>query len=289
MTAVYGASAVNRSRRTSAELAELHDAILTVCERDNPLSVRGVFYRVMSAGAVPKTEKAYAAVQREVLKLRRSGELPYKWIADSTRWRLKQSSWHDVEDALNDAAASYRRALWHDQDVYVEVWSEKEAISSIVSEVTDKWDVPLMIARGFASETFLWSTADTIQSIGKPTVIYQLGDHDKAGLDAWDAIQARLRHFAPEAEMHFERLAVTPEQIDLYSLPTRPPKIIKGEVKKNFVSWAVEVDAISTSILRSIVEEAIESWIDKDALRITRMVEEQERQGLQALLDGWTP
>jgi hypothetical protein len=178
VSAVYG-TALKRSRRTKAELAELHDAIMAVCLDDHPLSVRGVFYRVMSAGAVEKSEKAYGAVQREVLKLRRWGVLPYEWIADGTRWHVKPDSWDKVEDALHDAASSYRRALWHDQKVYVEVWSEKEAISSIVSPITSKWDVPLMIARGFASESFLWSTATTIRNQDKPTVVYQLGDHDR--------------------------------------------------------------------------------------------------------------
>jgi hypothetical protein len=76
MTGVYGTSALKRNRRTQVELHELDMAICTVCAEDHPLTVRGVFYRVMSAGAVEKSEKAYAAVQREVLKLRRSGILP---------------------------------------------------------------------------------------------------------------------------------------------------------------------------------------------------------------------
>ena len=263
MTVIYRTSAVNRTRRTNAELAELHEAILAVCQESQPLSVRGVFYRVMSAGAVPKTEKAYAAVQREVLKLRRSGELPYGWIADGTRWRLKNlpgttSKTHSTTPRLPTGAPFGMTRMSTSRR-----WSEKEAISSIVSKVTDKWDVPLMIARGFASETFLWSTAETIQSIAKPTMIYQLGDHDKAGLDAWDAIQARLQHFAPEAEMHFSDSPSRPSKSTCTTCDS-PPKIIRGEVKKNFVPWAVEVDAIPTSILRSVVEEAIESWIDKD-------------------------
>src|SRR5512133_3257613 len=98
--ALYPTSAVKRQRRTNAELADLHAAILTICEEDHPLTVRGVFYRVMSAGAVDKTEKAYAAVQREVLKLRRSGILPHEWIADGTRWHIKQPSWDSAKDVL---------------------------------------------------------------------------------------------------------------------------------------------------------------------------------------------
>jgi hypothetical protein len=211
VTAAYGTSALKRSRRTKAELDQLHDAIMTVCLEDHPLSVRGVFYRVMSAGAVEKSEKAYAAVQREVLKLRRLGVLPYEWIADGTRWHIKPDSWDSVDDALNDAASSYRRALWHDQGVYVEVWSEKEAISSIISPITSHWDVPLMIARGFASESFLWSTANTIRNQDKLTVVYQLGDHDPSGIAAWEHVQTKLREFAPDIDIQFERLAVTEE------------------------------------------------------------------------------
>jgi hypothetical protein len=284
---LYGTSPIKRNRRTRAEVLELQDAILRVCLADHPLSVRGVFYRVMSAGAVEKSEKAYSAVQREVLKLRRSGRLPYEWIADGTRWHLKSPSWSNVEDALDDAAASYRRALWHDQDTYVEVWSEKEAISSIVSPITNAWDVPLMIARGFSSESFLWSTASAIRATGKPTVVYQLGDHDPSGIAAWEHIQTRLREFAPDVEIHFERIAVTEEQIEELALPTRPTKSSDTR-SKNFSGDSVEVDAIPTSVLTSIVETAILQHIDQDALEVTRMAEESERQGLLAMARGWS-
>jgi hypothetical protein len=37
--------------------------------------------------------------------------------------------------------------------------------------------------------------------------------------------------------------------------------------------------------LRDIVVDAITWWIDDEALRITQMVEEQEREGLQMLAD----
>jgi len=275
-------------RRTNAELAALHTAIMAVCEVDQPLSVRGVFYRVMSAGAVEKSEKAYNAVQREVLKLRRAGRLPYEWIADGTRWHIKSRSWSSVDQALDDAAASYRRALWHDQDVYVEVWSEKDAISSIVARITDQWDVPLMVARGFASESFLWNTASTISSHGRPTIIYQLGDHDPSGLAAWNHVQTKLVEFAPNIEITFERLAVTEQQIIEYNLPTRPTKITDSRAK-NFVGESVEVDAIPTNILLPIVEEAITSHINERALEITLMAEQSERQGLYAMANGWTP
>ncbi|WP_203048618.1 hypothetical protein [Pimelobacter simplex] len=276
-----------RNRRTAAEYAGLDSTIVEVCRADNPLSVRGVFYRVMSAGVVAKTEKEYGVVQRRVLKLRRDGVLPYEWIADGTRWHVKSRSWDSVEQALNDVAISYRRALWANQDTYVEVWSEKEAISSIVTPVTDSYDVPLMVARGFASETFLYSTASTITSIGKPTVVYQLGDHDPSGVAAWKHVQVKLREFAPGVEISFKRLAVTEEQISSLSLPTRPTKSSDSRAA-TFKGESVEVDAIPTRVLRNIVEEAITSHIDPAALEATRLSEHEERQGLLAMARGWS-
>jgi hypothetical protein len=243
----------------------------------------------MSAGAVEKTEKAYSAVQREVLKMRRSGYLPYSWIADGTRWAVRNESFTGVDQMLSDVAASYRRALWHDQDAYVEIWSEKEAISSIVSPITREWDVPLMVARGFASESFLYSTAREISTVGKPTFIYQLGDHDPSGVAAWEHVQTALRGFAPYADITFERIAVTEDQIDKYRLPTRPTKTSDTRAR-NFTGESVEVDALPTSILRQIVEDAIVVHIDKVALSITRMAEREERRLLRGLAGdaAWT-
>jgi len=280
--AFYRTGPLRRKRRTRAELDELHAAILAVCAEDHPLSVRGVFYRVMSTGAVEKTEKAYNAVQREALKLRRTGRLPYEWIVDGTRWNVKSPSWSSIEEALDDAAASYRRALWRDQDVYVEVWSEKEAISSIVSPITDAWDVPLMIARGFSSESFLWSTAATIRAVAKPTIVFNLGDHDPSGVAAWAHVQAKLRDFAPDVDITFRRLAVTPAQIGELGLTTRPTKASDSR-SKTFTGESVEVDAIPTSVLRPIVRAAIEAHIDQHALALTRSVEASERRWLTEL------
>jgi hypothetical protein len=290
--AVYETSPVKRVRRTKAQLAELDELILEVCEGEHPATVRRVFYLVESLGGVPKTDPGYEVIQREVLKLRRSGHLPYGWVADGSRWQVKQPSWDTAKDALEDAVSSYRRALWNSQDVYVEVWSEKDAISEIISEITDPWDVPLLIARGFSSETFLWKSAETINQVGKTTVIYNLGDHDLWGVDAWTHVQAKLRAFVnPDIEIIFERLAVTPEQIDQYQLQTRPPKTkkLKGKQLERAIAFgpSVEVDAMPTPVLQTIVQNAITDWIDGHELKITRMVEQEERKGLQALLDGW--
>ncbi len=202
-------------------------------------------------------------------------------IADGTRLRLKPLTWSSTQAALQNTAKMYRRDLWIDQDVHVEIWTEKDAIRGVVYPVTEEFDVPLMISRGYSSETFLHDTAEEINAIGKDSVIYQLGDHDPSGVDAWRDIQRKPLGFVdPGINLVFERIAVTPEQIVSMSLPTRPTKQSDSRAAK-FAGESVEVDAIPSTTLRALVREAIEQWIDPEQLRIARAAEESERKALE--------
>ncbi|GJF09526.1 hypothetical protein NGTWS0302_24010 [Mycolicibacterium cyprinidarum] len=286
---VYGTSALNgrRYRRTHTELAEINAAIYDIAAAEQPITVRGLFYRVMSRGLVPKSEKGYSVVQRQALKMRRNCELPYGWITDGSRLRLKPRTFTNAQAALENTAYMYRRDLWIDQGIHVEVWCEKDAIRGVVSPVTTKYDVPLMISRGFSSETFLYETAEDINAEGNRTVIYQLGDHDPSGVAAWEDIQRKLLHFVNgDLELTFQRIAVTPEQIVDLNLPTRPTKQSDTRAAR-FIGDSVEVDAIPSSTLRELVSEAIESWIDPEALRLTKIAEESEKEILYRIAGDW--
>lgn len=286
MTAVYATSPVKRRRRTNAELAEVDAAIIAAVEMEHPVTLRGVFYRVESAGAVDKTEAGADLVGRQLLKLRRTGRVPYNRITDGTRFTRKPSSYRDLDSMLDVAAASYRRALWRDQAVDVHIFSEKDAITGVIYPVTSRWDVNLGVLRGYASESYAWNVAEgALKGTSWPVYMYQLGDHDPSGVDAWRDFQKKVRGFAPEADVHFERLAVTPEQIDLFNLPTRPTKTSDSR-SGNFVGGSVEVDAIPPSSLRAIVEDAITQHIDPEALRLTRIAERSERDILLSMRGG---
>ncbi len=290
ITEPYRTSPLQRRKRpTHAELAELDAAIITAVSTETPVTVRGVYYRVVSAGAVEKTEKGYGAVQRRLLHLRRARHVPYAAITDGTRLRLKPDSWDTAERMLSDVASSYRRALWNDQGDEVIVISEKDAISGVVYPVTAEYDVELCITRGYSSETFTHSIAQTVRgntSVGKTTFVYQLGDHDPSGVDAWRSFGERVRGFVPKSLVEFERIAVTPEQIEALRLPTRPTKGSDSR-SSGFEGESVEVDAIPASTLRQIVRDAVEQHIDPEALRLTKVVEAEERAGLEALAGRW--
>jgi hypothetical protein len=278
-----------RSRRTKAEMEAVRQQLYETLEADHPMTVRQAFYRMVSRpdALIAKTEGEYKqTVGRLLVQMRRAGRIPFSWIADNTRWMRKPRSYDSMADALWNTARAYRRDLWGHQEVYVEVWTEKDALAGVLLDVTAEWDVPLMVAKGFSSVTFLNSAAETIRDIDKPAYLYYFGDHDPSGVHIDRKIERELRGFAPDAEIHFRRVAVTEGQIEEWGLPTRPTK--KSDSRsKTFQGDSVEVDAIPPDRLRELVENCITRHIDQYRLERLRVVETQERKTLEAYARGF--
>jgi len=272
-----------RSRRTNTEMEAIRDSIVAVAREDQPVTVRQVFYRLVSEGVIDKTENEYkSTVIRLIGELRLSGDLPWPWIADNTRWVRKPRTFRGVEDALTQTAELYRRRLWDDLDTYVEVWLEKEALAGVLVYVTDEWDVPLMVTRGYPSLTFLHTAGESFPT-DRRTVVYYFGDHDPSGVDIARNTEARLREFASDdADIEFHRLAVTAEQIVEWALPTRPTKRTDTRAR-DWIGGSVEVDAIPPRILRDMCNNAIVGHFDIDRLRVTLEAEQSERDILIAM------
>jgi hypothetical protein len=241
------------------------------------MTVRQVFYRLVSLRAIQKSEAEYkGTVCRLLAEMRRSLQLPFGWIADNTRWMRKQRTFSSLERALHHTASAYRRSYWDNQDVYVAVWLEKDALAGVLYEVTNSWDVPLMVTRGYPSISYLYEAAEGMVAARKPVVIYYFGDYDPSGVDIPRAVEEGIREFAPDIDLTFERVAVNPSQILQGNLPTRPTKMSDSR-SKTFQGESVEVDAIRPAMLRELVNESIERFIDKDALHAMKTAEESER------------
>jgi hypothetical protein len=160
---LYEASPVNpRRRATAAEMDERADFYIRYAGEHGPVTVRQLYYRagVEGVAGIDKTDGGYAKVQRQVLALRRAGHLPYRDIADASRWMRKPATWDSVEEALRETAATYRKALWRDQGVSVEIWLEKKALAGVIYPVTEQYDIALMPTLGFTSETFAFEAIE---------------------------------------------------------------------------------------------------------------------------------
>ena len=283
MSAAYEARPIKRGRASKAEMTARAEMLLAIAEEMHPCTVRQVFYQATVRGIVEKTEAGYDKVQRQLADLRRAGALPWNWIADNTRWQRKPTTWDSLQEAVEETTRTYRRAVWTDADAYLEIWLEKDALSGVIYPITQLYDVPLMVTRGYASLSFLYQAASYIADLRKPAYLYHLGDFDPSGQDAAEKIDRTLRSMAPAAEIHFQRLAVQPRQIDAWLLPSRPTKTTDTRAKSWTWGGSVELDA---NTLRAIVKRAILKHVDPRHLEVIEAAEKSERELLQIWSDA---
>ena len=287
---VYEAGLLKRNRATNAEMEARAQFLINYAELHGPVTVRGLYYQaeVASIPGIGKSENDYDKIQSQVLKLRREGRLCYSHIADSTRYMRKPTTHDGIYAALEQTARLYRKALWADTDLQVEIWIEKSALAGVIYPVTSEYDVPLMPTGGYTSETFAFGAVDAMRGRGKTLVIYALYDFDRSGRDAANSLQEKVERFGAEFNVPviFNNLGLTLDQVQALNLPTREPKRGTTADRKWPHAFAAELDAIPPDILREMVRGAIERHLPADQLAHLKLVEAAERETLIQFIGG---
>ena len=288
---VYGTSPIKRARRTKAEVEALDAALIEIVEQFNPATVRQVFYQAVNRNLVPKSEtKGYRVVQRRLVALRESGEIPYGHIVDGTRYVHGHQRYNDLDEFTTYAAGLYRKDYWAASDVNVEVWLEKDALKGVlIPTVVNECGLGLHVTRGFASITYLQEAAEDIEMDGRPTYVYVLTDFDPSGVSIAEKVEQELTERAPFCDITVERLAVNREQIERWNLPTRPTKSTDtraNKFRRVHGTDSVELDAIPPDLLRQLVKNAIDSHMEPWRLKQFQMIEKEERETLRNMFGG---
>ncbi len=247
------------------------------------MSVRQLYYQLVSRGVIPKTEAAYKRVCDVSAQMRIAGVLPYHKIAYGHRVRRSAFAHGGLSEALEAAHNVYRRDYWLGQPRHVEVWSEKTRSPASFNRC-EQYGVTYVATRGFPSITLRYESAIALTRIGKPATVYYFGDHDASG----QAISANLED---ELRMHgvdvtVRRMALNPDQVRRYALPTLPGKRSDSQhaaFARTFGDASVELDALPPDILTGLVTAAIESEIDVDAWHAAMEVELLERRTLASI------
>lgn len=273
----------------SATIAEAF-VLAQIVEQVGPITLRGAFYRAVSAGLFPDTGDAhYRKAGNIVLKLRRARCISYSKIVDSTRRQLKPLSWSGMDDFMETVARSYRRDLWSRQEHYIEFFVEKDAMAGIIEPVTHEYDVALNVIRGDVSETFVYNIAEDWKAIGKPIFAYYLGDHDPSGLRIEYTLLEKLVDYSGRNDCIWERLAITDDDYARNPLgfPIKGDRNSKAWQSKNgsylekFGDKCVEVDALDPEEIRRRVRETIETHIDQGEWSRLKMIEAEERASIK--------
>lgn len=281
----YGARTIKRERRTKAQVEQLDQQIIGVLREDHPQSVRHVFYRMTDPrlpAPVEKSDRGYRHVQDRCVKLRRASRIPYGWIADATRTGYFTNTFASGADFVRRMAGMYRADVWAQADRCCEVWVESRSIAGVILPDCRDLAVSLYPSAGFASLSFLYDTAETMNEDykdGRPVTVFYVGDFDPAGVLIDRNIEQELRqHLDPTIDMTFERLGITAQQIAELDLPTKPRK--EGDRRSPEVKFTVEAEAMPARILRQLLRSRIEELLPARALEVARIAERSEKEGL---------
>jgi hypothetical protein len=134
-----------------------------------------------------------------------------------------------------------------------------------LARVADPFGITVMSGGGFDSLTDKYEFAAELADHDRPTEVLHVGDHDPSGVNMFLAFLEDIEAFALDLSGRaiFTRLAVTPEQLRQYSMPTAPPQ--KTD-KRAFSGQTCRAEALAPDALAQILRDAIESRIDLDVL-----------------------
>lgn len=259
-----------------------------------PLTVRQVFYQAVKDGYIPNNVNEYRKVSRNLTKLRRSDILPWHTISDRTRRVIDKRGYTDLEEHIraysHELFNGYDRCLVQNQEYYIELFTEKDALAQIFEDAAWPYCVRVVICRGQLSATFVKGYAErawrAIRSGQQPIILY-FGDLDPSG---WCIPQAIVRNLVLHHDLGIKliRAALTPDQISEFNLPQFFDAIKKTdpnykEYFKVHGNTAVELDALHPADLTQVIEDALCQHLDLEDMDCQRGIEADERKKLKRL------
>lgn len=266
-----GIGAVTRHHKTVAMI----EAAAEILSAHHPMTVRQVFYQLVSRQVIENSRGAYQAVSKALVAARREGSILWHLIEDRTRKPRHVSMWVGLGEFAETAAAAYRRDVWAKQPMRVETWLEKDALSGIFEDALEPYGVTLNVGRGYDGWDSIHKAALRLDD---GDIILYFGDFDPSGEDMVRSLGKRL------GELHSHpkivKCALTLDEVKRYNLPPDFTKATDTRRAAFVARWgdvSVELDALPLDVLRERIVREVESRMDLVALARVRDREKTER------------
>jgi hypothetical protein len=264
---------------------QLLDKILRTVEtyqsQGYTLSLRQLYYQLVVQNVFSNELKNYAKLSELLGEARMTGLCDWDVIEDRIRVPRFPNEWENINDAMNTLIEVYRRKRWSDQENYVEVWVEKDALSGVLEPITRTFHVHLLVNRGYSSISAMHEAALRFRDAeceGKTCYLLYFGDHDPSGEDMVHDIKNRLSEF--QANVTVLKVALTHEQVDQYALPPNPAKTTdpraRGYIEQHGdSSW--ELDALPPATLNELLTDALDTLTEKEKYAAQKSHEETDK------------
>jgi hypothetical protein len=238
----------------------------------------------MSATEAGKKSRdaAYHKVLDVLGVLRMSGKLPWDMVLDLTRELEQWEVFSSPREARAAMRESYDEDRWLGQPYYPVHIVEKDTMEPVCRPLAMRWQMPFASSRGYSSLTLQHEVANMLRErqvrYGQEVIVYFVSDLDPSGIDLQRAWEEALANFGVAA--HFERIALTPEQVALHRLHDLSIEVKASDSRsRHFIAdygnrcW--EVDVLPASVIERAIERHIRSWLDGEVWQ--RRLREIER------------
>ncbi|MER5870523.1 hypothetical protein [Streptomyces sp. NPDC002044] len=275
-------------RTSRRELLAAVQRVLDRYTEQLPLTIRQVWYLLISDGILVKEERTYKGLVDVLGMARRSGRIPWEALRDDTAINAEPDFYDgpaDFRAAVHRAAAGYRLDRQAGQPVRLEIWSETAGMVNQLRAVAGPRGVPVYSGSGFNGLPAKRAAALRAAADGtRPVRVFVVSDWDQSGVHLFSALAEDVTAFAavdaPGSRITFERLAVTEQQITEHRLPTAPPK---ASDRRSFTGTSTtQAEALPPDVLAALARDAITSAQDPDILEALLEREEHERRALLA-------
>lgn len=267
----------------------INDILFEYGKQGYRLTLRQLYYQLVSRGIIANKIQEYSKLSSILVISRMNGLTDWEMIEDRLRTPYIQYYVSGIEGAIKDTIDQYKLDRQHGQKNYIEIWTEKDAVSNVLKRISNKYHVKLVINRGYSSCSAMYDAYNRIlemEAMGKTTKILYVGDHDPSGLDMLRDIEERLNEFGIR-NFDLVPVALSMEQINELKPPPNPAKITDPRAKWYIAeygqkSW--ELDALKPSILYKIVEKALLKRIDIEKYDTMLMKEISDKDKLSTYL-----
>lgn len=266
---------------------------------DTSVTLRQLFYRLVSEQLVPNSNTAYKRLSATTAELRRSGEFPD--LIDRGHSINRPLHFDSVADAMADTLSCYRLDRTIGQDVSLYLAVEKAGLVVQLESWFRHLGVPILALGGYSSQTYVkdvigdtrrqplpdpgpisgWP-AGWVPQATRPAVLLYAGDFDPSGEDIDRDFVARTGCWS-----RVVRIALSAAQVREHQLPPNPGKAsdsrAAGFVARHGELVQVEIDALPPETLRSLFSDAIAEFWDVSAYERVRVREASDLSALRGL------
>ena len=258
-----------RPNRSSTErLVKVNETLEKYDAMNITVTLRQLYYSLVGAGTIKDNNvREYKNLGALLSKARMAGLVDWDIIEDRGRQPRILQDFDNLSEAVDRTIRTFRLDRWEPQENHVELWVEKDALSSVLTPITDRLHTPLIVNKGYSSTTAMKDASDRLKGTGKPNYILYLGDLDPSGEDMVRDIEERLYEFGV-ADLEMKKIALNPAQVRKYKLPHNPVKTTDARHQAfmdKFGDKCYEVDAIPPEDLQKLVTKSIENLMDMKA------------------------